>query len=51
MFGLSYAWGSEKITQQIDLEPGDEINPTDPGSEVDLKYTRLTFILGFSVDI
>jgi len=50
MLGVSYAWGSEKTTQAIDLNPGSggSVTPTD---QVDLDYRRMTFMVGFKVGL
>jgi hypothetical protein len=49
--GISYAWGSEKILQRIDLNPGEEDPVIDPSDQVELDFSRATFIIGFSVAI
>jgi len=51
MLGFSYAWGSEKIQQVIDLNPDDDEEVIDPQDEVDLVYSRFTFMLGVSVKL
>jgi len=51
MLGLSYAWGSEQTTQSIDLTPGDGGSVIDPGTPVDVNYSRLTFMVGFRVGL
>ena len=49
MLGISYAWGSEQTSQLIDLEPGDSASAADQGNQVDLNYSRVTFMVGFRV--
>lgn len=49
--GIGYAWGSEKIYQVIDLNPGDDDTVLNPDDQVELSYNRWTFILGFSVSL
>ncbi len=51
MLGFGYAWGSEKKTQRIDLNPDEDGTVIGPGDKVNLVYRRLTFMLGFSVKI
>jgi hypothetical protein len=51
MLGLGYAWGSEKIRQDINLNPDDDDAVIETGNEVNVVYRRLTFMLGFSVKI
>ena len=49
--GVSYGWGSEDVSQRIDLDPDEEDAVVDPGRSVDLLYRGLTFIFGFRVGI
>ncbi len=51
MLGVSYAWGSENISQAIDLNPGDDDKIIDPSDQVELVYSRVTFMLGFTVNL
>ncbi|MCK5406136.1 MAG: hypothetical protein KAJ37_01720, partial [Candidatus Krumholzibacteria bacterium] len=51
MLGISYSWGSEQVTQLIDLEPGDDGDVTDPENLVNLNYSRITFMFGFRVGL
>ena len=50
MLGLSFAWGSDLISQPINLNPDDDsvINPED---QVDLVFRSYTLILGFTVNL
>jgi hypothetical protein len=50
MLGLSYAWGSQKTLQLIDLSP-DPGGTVDPADEVELAYSRVTFLIGFRVGL
>jgi hypothetical protein len=47
--GLAYAWGSEEITQLIELDP--DSAPPAFVEERDLLYDRFTFIFGFGLNI
>jgi hypothetical protein len=51
MLGFSYAWGSETTQQPIDLTPGDGGTTTDPVDEVEMSYSRVTFLIGFRVGL
>jgi len=51
MIGLSYAWGSDKITQSINLDPGAGGPVAGTGEQVDVVYRQTTFLIGFSVKI
>jgi len=51
MLGLGYTWGSEMKEQIINLNPGDDSPVVDPDDEVELVYSRLTFMIGFSVNL
>jgi len=51
MLGLGYCWGSEDITQVINLNPDEEDTVIDPTQQVDIVYRRLTFLVGFTVNI
>jgi len=49
--GIAYAWGDEEVGQEIDLEPGSDGTIVDPGTKSTLAYRRITFVLGFSVEL
>lgn len=49
--GFSYAWGSNTISQVIDLDPDPGQPVITPGNEVKLDYRSLTCLLGFSVGL
>jgi hypothetical protein len=49
--GLGYTWGSEKINQVINLNPEEGSPIVDPDDQVELVYNRLTFMVGFSVNL
>jgi len=49
--GLGYAWGSETIAQLINLNPDDDSAVIDPNDRVELAYSSLSFMLGFSVNL
>jgi hypothetical protein len=51
MLGLGYAWGSELINQPINLNPGDDDKVVDPDDQVELVYSSLNFMLGFTVNL
>ena len=51
MLGLSYAWGSQKTQQRIDLTPEDGGSVANPVDEVELAYSRVTFLIGFRVGL
>lgn len=51
MLGLGYSWGSEKVEQTIDLNPEEGSEVLEPEREVELVYSRLTFMIGFSVNL
>ena len=51
MLGLSYAWGNETATQLIDLSPDPGGSVANPTEQVEISYTRLTFLIGFKVGL
>jgi hypothetical protein len=51
MLGLSYAWGSEMIEQIINLNPDDDSTVLDSGQTVEVLYSQVTFLVGFSVKL
>jgi len=51
MLGLGYMWGSEKVDQVINLNPGEDSGVLNPEDQVELVYSRLTFMVGFSVNL
>jgi hypothetical protein len=51
MLGLGYTWGSETVDQLIDLNPDEGSPVVDPDDDVVLDYNRLTFMIGFSVNL
>lgn len=51
MLGLRYAWGSQDINQDIDLNPGDGEGVISSDDEVTASYTQITFLIGFKVNL
>jgi hypothetical protein len=49
--GIAYAWGDEEVSQEVDLDPGDGGSVVDPGNNATLTYQRISFVLGFSVEL
>jgi hypothetical protein len=49
--GVGYAWGSQKKTPVIDLDPDSGGGAVSPQGEVALDYTRWTFLIGFRVGL
>jgi hypothetical protein len=51
MLGLSYAWGSEMVKQVIDLNPEAEDGVLNSSNTVEVLYSQVTFLVGFSVKL
>jgi hypothetical protein len=51
MIGLGYTWGSDKINQVINLNPGEESPVLDPEDQVEVVFTQLALMIGFSVNL
>jgi long-subunit fatty acid transport protein len=50
-FGGRYAWGVQNVQQAIELNPASEGEVLGSEADVGLKFSQLTFLLGFNLDI